>query len=198
MLRLNMAENGARIGDAQRLGEATGAVYCALATPPGAALAPDPAVRNAANWQMVLAELPRQIRPEALSRWRGRIDSLAFRRRYSDPVCYARFEPRQRTERTLYSLLEQVRVELLAGREFPGARQNLGSLAHERWLRSRPESMLRSCWCVVRSMRRCPSRRAPACARAGAAGCARASRPRWSACASWLATSRPTRASRCA
>jgi cobaltochelatase CobT len=144
MMRLDVAENGARTGDAQRLGEATSAVYRALATPPGAALARDPAGRNAANWQMVLAELPRQLKPEALSRWRGRIDSLAFRQRYSDPVCYARFEPQKRTERTLYSLLEQVRVELLAGREFPGARQNLGSLAHERWLRSRPESMLRS------------------------------------------------------
>jgi len=143
-MRLDAGEYGAGAGDAQRLGEATGAVYRALATPPGAALALEPAARNGANWQMVLAELPRQLRPEALSRWRGRIDSLAFRQRYSDPVCYARFEPQTRTERTLYSLLEQVRVELLAGREFPGARQNLGSLAHERWLRSRPEAMLRS------------------------------------------------------
>jgi cobaltochelatase CobT len=144
MTRPEAAEHGMRSGDARRLGEASSAVYRALATPPGSALALDPASRNAVNWQMVLAELPRQLKPEALSRWRGRIDSLAFRQRYSDPACYARFEPQQRAERTLYSLLEQVRVELLAAREFPGARHNLGSLAHERWLRSRPEAMLRS------------------------------------------------------
>jgi cobaltochelatase CobT len=144
MMRQDVAENGARSGAAQRLGEATSAVFRALATPAGAPLARDPSLRDAVNWQMVLAELPRQLKAEALSRWRGRIDSLAFRQRYSDPACYARFEPQPRAERTLYSLLEQVRVELLAAREFPGARANLGSLAHERWLRSRPESMLRS------------------------------------------------------
>jgi cobaltochelatase CobT len=143
-MRPGLTSRDAQHGAAQRLGDATSGVFRALATPVGAAVARDPARRDAADWQMVLAELPRQLRPEALSRWRGRIDALAFRQRYSDPACFLRHEPGAPAARTLYSLLEQVRVELLAGHEFPGARSNLASLAHERWLRARPESMLRS------------------------------------------------------
>jgi hypothetical protein len=71
MLRMDIAEHTARTGAAQRLGEASGAVDRALATLPAAAPTLDAVGRNSANWQIVLAELLRLLKPEALSRWRA-------------------------------------------------------------------------------------------------------------------------------
>lgn len=128
-----------------RMGQTTGAVYRALASTPGHALAPDPAAVDRAAWQMVLAEAPPIGAPrQARARWRGRVDALAMRARYSDARRYARDYPRSKAAQVLYSLLEQDRVEALGARAFAGVRSNLEAFGQERWVRARPEGVVRS------------------------------------------------------
>jgi cobaltochelatase CobT len=126
----------------KRSSNATVAVYRALATVPGARLAADPS-QGAAAWQMLLSEMPRNPNPTALSRWRGRVDALALRSRFSNLECYARFCPAAGPGLILFSLLEQNRVETLGARLFAGMWANLAALAEERWVRARPEAVIR-------------------------------------------------------
>ncbi len=128
-----------------RLGQTTGAVYRALATLPGHGLAPDPGKVDRAGWQMVLSEAPRAgAAPQALARWRGRVDALAMRARFSDARRFAHDFPDSKNAQMLFALLEQARVEALGARTFTGVRANLAALAQERWVRARPEGVVRS------------------------------------------------------
>lgn len=77
------------------------------------------------------------------NRWRGGIDARAVRARFSDPVLHARLCPVGREAAQLFSLLEQVRVETLGARLYPGLRHNLENLVQERWSRIRPEVTVR-------------------------------------------------------
>jgi cobaltochelatase CobT len=76
-------------------------------------------------------------------RWRGGIDALAVRARFSDPVLHARLIPAGREAAQLFSLLEQMRVETLGARLYPGISRNLENLLRERWSRSRPGATVR-------------------------------------------------------
>ncbi len=125
-----------------RLGGSTVAVYRALATVPGKRLAADPS-HGAAAWNMVLSEMPRTPHAAGLSRWRGRVDALALRSRLTDSRCHERFRPLSGPGLLLFSLLEQNRVETLGARMFPGMWGNLAALADERWVRARPEAVIR-------------------------------------------------------
>jgi cobaltochelatase CobT len=131
----------ARNGLMQLRGASAG-VYRALACAPGDVLQDLP-VQSAASWQMLLAEAPLARHGDALARWRGRVDALAFRARYSDRRLYARHAPSAAGAVALFSMLEQNRVETLGARHFPGSRENLAALAHERWVRARPEVVIR-------------------------------------------------------
>src|SRR5262249_47918037 len=125
-----------------RLKGASAGVYRALATVPGRALLDLPG-QSTATWQMLLAEAPSNRQAQALSRWRGRIDALAFRARFSDRRLYARLAPSAGVALTLYSMLEQNRVEALGVKLFAGAGANLAALTHEKWVRARPEVVIR-------------------------------------------------------
>jgi cobaltochelatase CobT len=129
---------------AHRLRAATGAVYRALASIPGRRLAADPSSEDPAGWQLLLTEIPRQRHPIALARWRGCLDAMALRARYSDASQRVTPEPVARAAQTLLWLLEQIRVEVLGARAFPGAAVNLAALVNERWVRARPEGVVRS------------------------------------------------------
>lgn len=119
------------------------AIYRALASQPGRALAPDAQSHDAAGWRMLIAERPRGLRGAATARWRGRIDAFALRARYSDARWFRRYQPEGNVARRLYGLLEQNRVEALGARRFPGTGLNLAALAQESWIRARPEGVIR-------------------------------------------------------
>jgi cobaltochelatase CobT len=91
----------------------------------------------------LLSEAPGQGTSAALARWRGRIDALAARARYSEKRQYDSHRPSSKSAQCLYSLLEQSRVEALAARAFLGVRNNLEAVAQERWNRARPEVVVR-------------------------------------------------------
>jgi cobaltochelatase CobT len=76
-------------------------------------------------------------------RWRGGIDARAVRARFSDPVLHARLIPAGREPAQLFSLLEQMRVETLGARLYPGIRRNLENRLREHWSRARPEATVR-------------------------------------------------------
>lgn len=92
---------------------------------------------------MLLAEPPHARSSAALASWRGRVDAVAARARYSDPRVHAAWKPTGELAGQLFELLEQNRVEALASRDFPGMRSNLAALYHERWDRARPEGAIR-------------------------------------------------------
>jgi cobaltochelatase CobT len=92
---------------------------------------------------MLLAEMPSTLHSQALARWRGRVDAAAVRARFSDPRAHAARQPAGGAARSLFDLLEQNRVEALAASCYPGVRTNLAALAHERWVRARPEVVIR-------------------------------------------------------
>jgi cobaltochelatase CobT len=94
-------------------------------------------------WQTVSGESPSRDAGAGRLRWRGRIDALAARARYSDPDVHARLQPLSKSGSMLFSLLEQSRVETLAARAFVGVRVNLEALAEETWVRARPEGLIR-------------------------------------------------------
>jgi cobaltochelatase CobT len=125
-------------------GQTTAAVYRALATVPGHPPAADPGAGDAAGWQMLLSEAPRQPpSPQTLARWRGRVDALALRTRFSDARRYRRALPGGAAAQMLFSLLEQARVDALGARAYAGVRANLEALLQERWIRARPEGVVR-------------------------------------------------------
>jgi len=125
-----------------RLRGASSGVFRALASIPGRHIAGDPK-QATASWQMLLAEMPSTLHIQALARWRGRVDAAAVRARFSDPRLHAGRQPAAGAARTLFDLLEQNRVEALAARCYAGVRANLAALAHERWVRARPETVIR-------------------------------------------------------
>jgi cobaltochelatase CobT len=131
-------------GEPAGLGAAeSAAVYRALASLPGRALAPDPASHEAALWRMLMAERPRGARSASIARWRGRVDAFALRTRYTDARCLRRHQPDGTVARRLFGLLEQNRVEALGARRFAGMGGNLAALAQEQWIRTRPEGVIR-------------------------------------------------------
>lgn len=138
---LSAAFRGGR--DSHRLRAATSAVYRALASISGRRLIADPSANDPAAWRLLLTEVPRHRQPIALARWRGRLDALALRARYSDASQPASPEPLSPAAQTLLWLLEQIRVEALGARAFPGTAVNLAALAEERWVRARPEGVVR-------------------------------------------------------
>src|ERR1700756_3791897 len=92
---------------------------------------------------MLLAEPPHARSSAALASWRGRVDAVAARARYSDPRVYAACKPTGELAGKLFELLEQNRVEALASRDFPGMRSKPAALYHETWDRARPEGAIR-------------------------------------------------------
>jgi cobaltochelatase CobT len=126
-----------------RLRHASAGVYHALANSPPSASFTGPPAQRAASWQMLLSEAPVSDRMEELARWRGRVDALALRARYSDGRVHARREPAAGPAQTLYSMLEQNRVEALGAASYAGVWGNLAALAYERWVRARPEVVIR-------------------------------------------------------
>jgi cobaltochelatase CobT len=125
-----------------RVRGASSGVFRALASRPGERTAEDPA-RGSASWQMLLAEMPSTLHRQALARWRGRVDAAALRVRFSSRRVHNAHQPAAGAARTLFDLLEQNRVEALGARCYPGVRANLAALAHERWVRARPEVVIR-------------------------------------------------------
>jgi len=158
-------------GGAKRRDSTTVAVYRALASRPSEQLAADPSSHGSAAWQMLLSEQPLGAHSPEQARWRGRVDAAAFRSRYSDPHCYARYQPAAEPGRTLFAKLEENRVESLGARQYAGVWANLAALAQETWLRARPEAVIRtagSAWIETFALlTRVPLRAPlPACARA--------------------------------
>jgi cobaltochelatase CobT len=121
---------------------ASSGVFRSLAGKPGAGNVADPLL-SGASWQMLLAEMPSRVQRRGLARWRGRVDAAALRVRFSDPRLHSARQPPAGAAGTLFDLLEQNRVEALGARLYPGARANLAALAHERWVRARPEAVMR-------------------------------------------------------
>jgi cobaltochelatase CobT len=124
-----------------RLRGASSGVFRALARSPEERAARDPG-QDAAT-QMLLTETPASLHADALARWRGRVDAAAMRARFSGQRVHASHQPAADAARTLFDLLEQNRVEALGARCYPGVRANLAALAHERWVRARPEVVIR-------------------------------------------------------
>lgn len=69
-----------------------------------------------------LVEMPEG---KTLSQLRGRADSAAFWHRLHDPELHKANAPQARTNATLYTMLEQVRVETLGSASMAGARHNI-------------------------------------------------------------------------
>jgi cobaltochelatase CobT len=137
------AQRRVRALDARRQARVAAAVYRALASTP-ARQAADAASALGAGWQMLLEESPRQSHAAALARWRGRIDALALRAHYSDRRRHEAREPAAAPAQRLFSLLEQNRVERLGARRLSGVHANLSELMVEKWVRARPEGIVRS------------------------------------------------------
>jgi cobaltochelatase CobT len=125
-----------------RLRGASSGVFRALASSPGRRIADDPA-QGSASWQMLLAEMPVTLHSQALARWRGRVDAAAVRARFSDRRVHAAHQPPAGAAQSLFDLLEQNRVEALGAHCYAGVRANLAALAQERWVRARPEVVIR-------------------------------------------------------
>jgi cobaltochelatase CobT len=127
---------------AQQLAQASRVLCHALARA-GRAPVPAPILVHQGELSMLLAEPPHLGNPAALASWRGGIDALAARARYSDPRVHAACAPAGELARKLFDLLEQNRVEALASRDFPGMRNNLAALYHDKWHRARPDGAIR-------------------------------------------------------
>ena len=65
------------------------------------------------------------VEDDDFASFRGAADALALRLRGSDAGLHARLAPADAAERTVFEMLEQFRVESLAGDELPGVRRNL-------------------------------------------------------------------------
>ena len=138
----NVAHRGlARQSAAEQLNRASTVLCNAIGTPPGRRPRRRVTAGDAA-WNLLLAELPQHPSPDALARWRGRVDAVASRARYSDATLHAQQQPEDSSAAKLFSLLEQDRVEALAAREFPGMRTNLAALQAEKWIRARPDGVI--------------------------------------------------------
>lgn len=125
-----------------RFRNANRGVFHALASKSGF---PDPrdTAQAEAGWNLLLPEIPSTIDRSAMAQWRGRLDAAALRARLSDRAIHDSFQPSGNKAQTLFNLLEQNRVEALGARIYAGVRANLAELAHERWVRARPEAVIR-------------------------------------------------------
>ena len=141
-MRHDALQRRVREFDARRQARVAAAVYRALASAPGRQAA-DAASAFGTRWQMLLEESPRRLQAAALARWRGRIDALALRTRYSDRRRHKAFEPPAAPAQRLFSLLEQNRVEQLGASRHAGVHANLCALMLEKWIRARPEAIIR-------------------------------------------------------
>lgn len=130
-----------RASPTQKLAQASRVVCRALAGNRGRRNAG--ATDRELDWKLPTAEVPSAPTPLLLASWRGRVDAIAARARYGDPALHSRLAPIGESSRKLFDLLEQNRVEALASREFPGMRNNLAALCHERWNRVRPDGAIR-------------------------------------------------------
>jgi cobaltochelatase CobT len=68
----------------------------------------------------------------ALMRLRGVADALAVRVRYHDEKLHRRRQPHNRDARDVFDAVEQVRCEVVGGRDFFGVRRNLAGFFEER------------------------------------------------------------------
>ncbi|MBM3581978.1 MAG: cobaltochelatase subunit CobT, partial [Alphaproteobacteria bacterium] len=68
----------------------------------------------------------------AFERMRGVADSLAVRVRYHDDTLHRRRQPQNRDARDVFDAVEQVRCEVVGGRDFSGIRRNLARHFEER------------------------------------------------------------------
>jgi len=94
-------------------------------------------------WRGSVKELTRNARQAEIAHWRGSLDALAVRSRYSDWRYFERHQPAAGPGRMLFSMLEQNRVESLGSRHYAGMWGNLAAFAEERWIRARPEAVVR-------------------------------------------------------
>ena len=118
------------------------AVYRALATPPGGQIQ-RAALMASGAWRGSVMEPTGSPRAEEIARWRGNLDALAVRARYSDRRYFERHQPAAGPGRLLFSMLEQNRVERLGSQHYAGMWSNLAAFAEERWVRARPEAVIR-------------------------------------------------------
>src|SRR5271157_1371601 len=110
------------------------AVYRALATRPGGRMQRTALMASEA-WRGSVKELTRSAREAEIARWRGNLDALAVRSRYSDWRYFERHQPAAGPGRVLFSMLEQNRVESLGSQHYAGMWSNLAAFAEERWVR---------------------------------------------------------------
>lgn len=130
-----------RAGDLAGLGSARTArtVLRALGSRPGRTRAIPAMALTSAELIAPAAAHDRGVR----DRWRGGIDASAARARFSDALLYARLSPPGPLAAQLFGLLEQIRVEMLGSRRYPGMAANLQHYLQEQWQRARLEPNLR-------------------------------------------------------
>jgi cobaltochelatase CobT len=181
-MRHDISQRLARGVNVRAQGRTTATVYRALASTPERLAGAETSMQGT-HWEL-LSDSPRRLQPAALAHWRGGIDALALRTRYSDQRRHKAHEPLAAPARTLFALLEQNRVEQLGARRLPGVHANLCALALEKWVRARPEGIVRSAdpaaWVetVALLARRCPRPICRAFGSAGATGSVRSRRAR--------------------
>jgi cobaltochelatase CobT len=88
--------------------------------------------RGRARLPLYAPHLHPVIERDDFASFRGAADGLALRLRLTDDTLHQRVAPREPLRRLVFELLEQFRVEALAGEQWPGVQRNL---AHrfERW-----------------------------------------------------------------
>jgi len=88
--------------------------------------------RGRARLPLYAPHLHPVIERDDFASFRGAADGLALRLRLCDDTLHQRLAPREPVRRLVFELLEQFRVEALAGEQWPGVQRNL---AHrfERW-----------------------------------------------------------------
>ena len=92
-------------------------------------------VQGAAGVAQDSARLPApqgRMDEPALERLRGVADALAVRVRYHDEKLHRRRQPHNRDARDVFDAVEQVRCEVVGGRDFSGVRRNLNRFFEER------------------------------------------------------------------
>ena len=97
---------------------------------------------DSASLTTLLPEFPPNSDAATLAMWRGRVDALAARARFTDARQFAALQPSSRIAQRLFWLLEQNRVETLLALSFPGAGQNLEVLAADAMVRARPGALM--------------------------------------------------------
>lgn len=76
----------------------------------------------------ILPDPPDRLTYGDLQRLRGNADAVALRLHYHNEKLHRRLSPQGEDARKLFNVLEQVRVETLGERDYPGVRKNLGAI----------------------------------------------------------------------